>query len=370
MQRTARALQAARPRPGPRTDLRRGRAHLRQARLRGKPGRAAAAGALQGQAQAPRPGPGAADRPLPQHARPQAGAGEVGCAGHPGPAGGASPPRGGRLRFPAARRRAARRGRRQAPRRGPDRQHDLERTDQHLPRARPRAAAAGRLHGQPPATSFCCPTASPRRRRGRPRRAPTAKKPRSSCARRAPRPFASRAARSEPEPQPEMPAQAGGMEGLVEELAAAKVTVSTIAIGEKPNLELMRELASLGQRQELRGRRAMPRFPACSWPRPAGCWGKSIVEEPSVPRLASRARVDRRAGLRGRDRRCTASWSRAEALLRSAAARRRGSSRCWCRPNTASARRWRSCPTSRIAGPRSGWAGTATAASGRRWCAT
>ena len=40
--------------------------------------------------------------------------------------------------------------------------------------------------------------------------------------------------------------RSGGFPGIIEELAAAKVTLSTVAIGEKPDVELMADLATWG----------------------------------------------------------------------------------------------------------------------------
>jgi len=92
----------------------------------------------------------------------------------------------------------------------------------------------------------------------------------------------------EREAQPELPAHAGGMEGLVAELAAAKITLSTIAIGEKANLELMRGLAAWGN-----GRHYVAasdtEIPSLFVAETRRLLGESIVEQPFQPKVGSRA---------------------------------------------------------------------------------
>jgi Mg-chelatase subunit ChlD len=94
--------------------------------------------------------------------------------------------------------------------------------------------------------------------------------------------------RFEREPQPELPAHAGGMEGLVAELATARITLSTIAIGEKPNLELMRALAEWGN-----GRNYVAasdaEIPSLFVAETRRLLGESIVEQPFQPEVSSRA---------------------------------------------------------------------------------
>ena len=131
------------------------------------------------------------------------------------------------------------RGRRQAPRRGPDRQHDLERADQHL---RALAHAQQLLAGSTAATrhiillSDGITAPRPGRRdslqqRGGPGAGAQAARRDDASGRRS-------GSMPEPEPQPDLPRCPGGMERLVAELAAAKVTLSTIAIGDKPEPRL------------------------------------------------------------------------------------------------------------------------------------
>ena len=163
----------------------------------------------------------------------------------------------------------------------------------------------------------------------------------------------------EPEAQPELPVNAGGMEGLVAELAAAHVTVSTVAIGEKPNLESDARAGDLGQREELRGlqRRRGPRPVRGRNPQAAG--GVDRRRSPSARSAAVResiAGVDFAQGPPLRGFVVTRAKPFSEVLLEA-----RGSSRCWCRPTSVWARPWPSCPTSRTAGRREwlGWDGYA-----------
>jgi Ca-activated chloride channel family protein len=93
----------------------------------------------------------------------------------------------------------------------------------------------------------------------------------------------------EPEPTPEPPVpHAGGMEGLVAELAADKITLSTIAIGDKPNLELMRGLAAWGN-----GRNYVAasdaEIPSLFVAETRRLLGESIVEQPFQPEVSGRA---------------------------------------------------------------------------------
>ena len=92
----------------------------------------------------------------------------------------------------------------------------------------------------------------------------------------------------EPEAQPDLPVHAGGMEGLVAELAAAHVTVSTVAIGEKPNLELMRELATWGNGKSYVAS-SDAEVPSLFVAETRRLLGESIVEEPFHPKVNSRA---------------------------------------------------------------------------------
>ena len=90
------------------------------------------------------------------------------------------------------------------------------------------------------------------------------------------------------EPAPELPAQAGGMEGLVEDLAAAKVTLSTIAIGDKPNLELMRDLATWGNGRSYVAA-SDAEVPGMFVAETRRLLGEAIVEQSFRPKLTSHA---------------------------------------------------------------------------------
>ena len=56
----------------------------------------------------------------------------------------------------------------------------------------------------------------------------------------------------EPQQAPQANASPRDFPGMMDELAGAKITMSTVAIGEKPDVELMANLAQVGRRQELR----------------------------------------------------------------------------------------------------------------------
>ena len=252
---------------------------------------------------------------------------------------------------------AARRGRRQASRRGSDRQHDLERADQHLRRAGAMPSSCCGLHrghqAHHPAVRRCHRAAA----RDARARAPTARKRRRRYARRAPRRSARSAARWTADPRRSRRA-AGGMEGVVAELAAGE--------GDVVHRRDRREAESRADARPGDGGNGRS-YVAASDAEIPGLFvaetrrllGEAIVEEPFRPRRRA-ARVHRRRWISRPARRCAASWCHglkrfSEVLLQAVAG-----SRCWCRPTMASARRWRSCPTSRIAGPRTGWAGRVT----------
>jgi hypothetical protein len=91
----------------------------------------------------------------------------------------------------------------------------------------------------------------------------------------------------QPEPEPELPMHAGGMEGLVAELADAQVTVSTIAIGEKPNVELMRALAEAGNGKSYTAA-SDAEVPGLFMAETRRLLGESIVEEPFRPKVRAR----------------------------------------------------------------------------------
>ena len=92
----------------------------------------------------------------------------------------------------------------------------------------------------------------------------------------------------EPESQPELPGAPGGMEQVVAELAAAQVTVSTIAIGDKPDLDLMRDLASWGNGRSYVAS-SDAEVPGLFVAETRRLLGESIVEEPFRPKVSSRA---------------------------------------------------------------------------------
>ena len=92
----------------------------------------------------------------------------------------------------------------------------------------------------------------------------------------------------ESEPQPELPGAPGGMEQVVAELAAAQVTVSTIAIGDKPDLDLMRDLASWGNGRSYVAS-SDAEVPSLFVAETRRLLGESIVEEPFRPKVSSRA---------------------------------------------------------------------------------
>lgn len=91
----------------------------------------------------------------------------------------------------------------------------------------------------------------------------------------------------QPEPDPELPMHAGGMEGLVAELVAAQVTLSTIAIGEKPNLELMRALAEVGSGKSYAAA-SDAEVPGLFMAETRRLLGESIVEESFRPKVRGR----------------------------------------------------------------------------------
>lgn len=108
-----------------------------------------------------------------------------------------------------------------------------------------------------------------------------------------------------PKPDPAEPVvPPGAIEALVAELAADKVTVSTVAIGDKPNLELMADIAALGH-----GRAHVARddaeIPGLFVAETRRLLGESMVEESFRPSVAHRvpalAGIDFAAGppLRG-----------------------------------------------------------------------
>lgn len=90
------------------------------------------------------------------------------------------------------------------------------------------------------------------------------------------------------EPAPEPAAQPGGMDGVVGELAQAKVTLSTVAIGEKPNLELMKKLATEGGGKSYVASNDAE-IPGLFVSETRRLLGEAIVEEPFRPIVINRA---------------------------------------------------------------------------------
>ncbi len=97
-----------------------------------------------------------------------------------------------------------------------------------------------------------------------------------------------------PEPPPEPPERPGGMGGIVAELAQAKITLSTVAIGEKPNLELMQSLAADGNGKSYVAS-SDAEIPGLFVSETRRLLGEAIVEEPFRPLVINRA--DALAGL-------------------------------------------------------------------------
>jgi Mg-chelatase subunit ChlD len=90
------------------------------------------------------------------------------------------------------------------------------------------------------------------------------------------------------EPALEPAARSGGMEGVVAELAQANVTLSTVAIGDKPNLELMKRLATEGHgKGYVAGSDA--EIPGLFVSETRRLLGEAIVEEPFRPTVLNRS---------------------------------------------------------------------------------
>ena len=90
------------------------------------------------------------------------------------------------------------------------------------------------------------------------------------------------------EPESPVPAHTGGMQGIVAELAAAHITVSTIAIGEKPDLELMQALAQWGNGKSYVAA-SDTEVPSLFVAETRRLLGESVVEEAFRPRVSNRA---------------------------------------------------------------------------------
>jgi Ca-activated chloride channel family protein len=93
---------------------------------------------------------------------------------------------------------------------------------------------------------------------------------------------------SVPEPAPELAARPGGMAGIVAELAHAKVTMSTVAIGDNPNLELMKNLATEGGGKSYVAVHDAE-IPGLFVSETRRLLGEAIIEEPFRPTVLNRA---------------------------------------------------------------------------------
>jgi Mg-chelatase subunit ChlD len=94
-------------------------------------------------------------------------------------------------------------------------------------------------------------------------------------------------------PKPEVPEpipEPGAIEALVAELAKANVTVSTIAIGDKPNVALMRDLAAIGQGRSYVAR-SDGEIPGLFVSETRRLLGESIIEKAFRPVVAHRTAV-------------------------------------------------------------------------------
>jgi uncharacterized membrane protein len=83
---------------------------------------------------------------------------------------------------------------------------------------------------------------------------------------------------------------AGGMDEVVDELARAKVTLSTVAIGEKPDLELMKRLAVEGKGKSYVAA-SDAEIPGLFVSETRRLLGEAIVEEPFRPEIVNRAQA-------------------------------------------------------------------------------
>jgi Mg-chelatase subunit ChlD len=93
------------------------------------------------------------------------------------------------------------------------------------------------------------------------------------------------------EEAPERPPSAsGGFEDLVADMAAAGVTLSTVAVGDKPNLSLMRGLAQWGNGKSYVAERDSE-IPALFITEARRLLGESLIEEPFRPRAKGRSEM-------------------------------------------------------------------------------
>ncbi len=84
------------------------------------------------------------------------------------------------------------------------------------------------------------------------------------------------------EEKPAHPSSAGGFEDLVADMAAANITLSTVAIGDKPNLPLMTGLAQWGNGKSYVAQRDSE-IPALFVTEARRLLGESLIEEPFRP---------------------------------------------------------------------------------------
>src|SRR4029079_12273813 len=93
-----------------------------------------------------------------------------------------------------------------------------------------------------------------------------------------------------PDAEAEPPVHAAGMMGIVGELAHAHVTLSTVAIGEKPNLELMKNLAARGGGKSYVAARDAE-IPSLFGSEARRLLGEAIVEEAFRPKVMNATEV-------------------------------------------------------------------------------
>jgi Ca-activated chloride channel homolog len=90
--------------------------------------------------------------------------------------------------------------------------------------------------------------------------------------------------------QPTHPPSAGGFEDLVADMAAANITLSTVAIGDKPNLPLMTGLAQWGNGKSYVAQRDSE-IPALFVTEARRLLGESLIEEPFRPVAKGRSEM-------------------------------------------------------------------------------
>jgi hypothetical protein len=92
------------------------------------------------------------------------------------------------------------------------------------------------------------------------------------------------------EEKPAHPISAGGFEDLVADMAAANITLSTVAIGDKPNLPLMTGLAQWGSGKSYVAQRDSE-IPALFVTEARRLLGESLIEEPFRPVAKGRSEM-------------------------------------------------------------------------------